>query len=276
MTKKEALSWWRMHLEDDPRRPHSQVKSQIDGVERFMRLEPRSRVLDLGCGSGRRTIELARRGHRVLGVDPDERALSLARAAAKDEKLNIHFMKADTRAIPYRSEIDAVVSLDGAFGQLPNDRDDLRCLEAARKALKPSGLLLIDTLNKEWLMRHFEPNFWEQGEERRSSVVLDQISFDFERGRLDNRRVIVDPDGKRTPSFVSVRVYALTELKAQLERAGLTYLQSWGGFDGSAYGMDSARVIVLAERPREERPAKRADEDEDLPTAIRIKGRRKR
>ena len=78
--KKEALSWWRMHLEDDPtRRPHAHVKAQIDGVERFLALEPRSRVLDLGCGAGRRTIELARRGHRVLGVDPDERALLASR-----------------------------------------------------------------------------------------------------------------------------------------------------------------------------------------------------
>jgi SAM-dependent methyltransferase len=273
--KKEALSWWRMHLEDDPRRPHSQVKTQIDGVERFMRLEPRSRVLDLGCGSGRRTIELARRGHRVLGVDPDERALAVARASAKGERLHTHFMKADVRAIPYRAEIDAVVSLDGAFGQLPNDRDDLRCLEAARKALKPRGLLLIDTLNKEWLMRHFEPNYWEQGEEGKGAVVLDQISFDFERGRLDNRRVIVDAAGKRTPSFVSIRVYALTELKAQLERAGLVYRQCWGGFDGSAYAMDSPRVIVLAERPAD-RAARPVDPDDDLPTAIRIKGRRKR
>lgn len=265
-----------MHLEEDPRRPHSQIKTQIDGVERFLRLEPRSRVLDLGCGSGRRTIELARRGHRVLGVDPDERALAVARSSAKGEKLNVHFMKADTRAIPYRGEIDAVVSLDGAFGQLPSDRDDLRCLEAARKALKPGGLLLLDTLNKEWLMRHFEPNYWEQGEERKSSVVLDQIGFDFERGRLDNRRVIVDADGRRTPSFISVRVYALTELKSQLERAGLNYLQSWGGFDASAYGMDSPRTIVLAQRPREERGPRRAEAESDLPTAIRIKGRSRR
>ncbi len=272
--KKEALSWWRMHLEDDPRRPHSQIKTQIDGVERFMRLEPRSRVLDLGCGSGRRTIELARRGHRVVGLDPDERALASARTGAKGEKLNIHFIKADTAAIPYRSEIDAVTLLDGAFGQRANDRDDLRCLESARKALKPGGLLLIDALNKEWLMRHFEPNYWEQGEENKAAVVLDQITFDFERGRLDNRRVIVDADGKRTPSNVSVRVYTLTELKAQLERAGFVYRQCWGGFDGSAYGMESARVVVLAERPAD-RVAKAVDPDEP-PTAIRIKGRRKK
>lgn len=271
--KKEALSWWRMRLEDDPGRPHSHVKAQIDGVERFLRLEPRSRVLDLGCGSGRRTMELARRGHRVLGADPDERALAVARSAVKGEKLHLHFVKMDARAVPYRAEIDAVVSLDSAFGQLPTDRDDLRCLESVRKALKPGGLLLIDAINKEWLMRHFEPNYWEQGEEGESSVVLDRISFDFERGRIDNRRMIVDGDGKRTPSFVSLRVYALTELKAQLERAGLAYRQSWGGFDASAYGMDSARMIVLAQRPPDK--ARRADRDAELPTAIRIKGRRR-
>ena len=248
------------------------VKSRIDGVERFLRLEPRSRVLDLGCGSGRHTIELARRGHRVLGLDPDEGELSEARAAANGEKLNIHFLKADTRAIPYRGEIDAVVCLDGAFGRLPTDRDDLKCLESVRKALKPSGLLLLDALNREWLMRHFESNFWEQGERASvaGAVVRDQISFDFERGRLENRRLF-DAEGKRTPSFLSVRVYALTELKAQIERAGLAYRQSWGGLDGSAYGMDSARVVVLAERPAAERRRGATD----LPTTIRIKGRSK-
>ena len=104
--------------------------------------------------------------------------------------------------------------------------------------------------------------------------MLDQITFDFERGRLDNRRIIVDADGKRTPSHVSVRVYTLTELKAQLERAGFSYRQCWGGFDGSAYVMDSARVIVLAERPAD-RAIKPVDPDEP-PTAIRIKGRRKK
>ena len=264
-----------MHLEEDPtKRPHAHVKAQIDGVERFLALEPRSRVLDLGCGSGRRTLELSRRGQRVLGVDPDERALAAARAAAKGERLNVHFMKTDPREISYRDDFDAVVCLDGAFGQLPSDREDARALDAVRKALKPGGKLLIDVLNKEWLMRHFEPNYWERGEDGRGAVVLDQISFDFEKGRLDNKRVIVSADGKRTPSFLSVRVYALTELIAQAERVGLTYRQSWGGFDGAAYAMDSPRLLALFERPRDERPARRASGDDGFPKALRIKGRR--
>ena len=271
--KRPAPSWWRMRLDEDPKRPHSLVKSEIDGVESLLRLEPRARVLDLGCGAGLRTIELARRGYRVLGVDPDERALAHARAAAKGQSLNVHFLKLDVRAMPYRAEFDAVVLLDGAFGQLPEDRDDLRCLEGVRRGLKPGGLVAIDSLNRERLLRHFEPNLWERGEEGKDAVVLDRISFDFERGRLDNHRTIVEADGRRTPSFVSVRLYALTELKAQLERAGLAYKQCLGGFDGAPYVMDSPRQLVLAERPRE--ILKNARSAPEFPSAIRIKGRRR-
>lgn len=247
-----------------------QPKAQIDGVERILGLEPRSRVLDLACGSGRQTLELARRGHRVLGIDVET---AEAKAAAKHERLNVHFLKADIRKIPYSGEFDAVVSLFTGFGTLPNERDDLRCLESVRKALKPEGKLLLDLLNKEWLMRHFEPNFWEQDDGKKGDVVLDQISFNLETGRLDNHRTIVGPDGRRQPSFVSLRVYTLTELKALLERAGLAYVQAWGNFDGTAYGMDTPRMIALARKPPERRPHRR--EEEHLPRAIRIKGRRR-
>jgi SAM-dependent methyltransferase len=227
------------------------AKSMVDGLERFLALEPRSRVLDLGCGAGRATLELARRGHRVLGIDPDERALSAARAAAKGERLNVHFMKADPREISYRGDFDAVVFLDGAFGRLPSDRDGLRALDNARKALKPGAKLLIDALNREWLLRRFESD--------------QRVAFDFEKGRLDDRR---------SPPSASLRVYALTELIAQLERAGLVYSRSWGGYDGSPYGLDSSRMIVLAERARDEKPPRRGGADDGFPTAIRIKGRR--
>lgn len=273
MAKKDVAFWWRMHFEDDPTyRPAYRIKAQIDGVERFLRLEPRSRILDLACGSGRQTLELARRGHRVLGVDAAEEPLAEARASARAERLTVHFLKTDSRQITYRSEFDAVVSLFSAFGSAKAEREDLKILECVRRGLKPGGQLLLDVLNKEWLMRHFEPNFWEQGEDGKGTVVLDQISFNFDTGRLDNHRTLVSKDGTRSPSFVSFRIYTLTEIKGLLERAGLAYRQCWGGFDGSAYGMDSPRMILLAERPKEGRARPRI-KDDGLPRAIKIKGR---
>jgi SAM-dependent methyltransferase len=270
VTKREAASWWRSRLEgEQPWTPAAQVSF----VERVLALEPRSRVLDLGCGSGRQTLELARRGHRVLGLDAAETPLAEARAAARQERLNVHFLKSDSRQIPYRNDFDAVVCLSTAFGLLPSERDDQKVLESVVKALKAGGHLLLDLVNKEWLMRHFEPQFWEQASEGRGDVVLDRFSFNFETGRLDNHRMFVGPTGERTPSFVSQRVYTLTEIKSALARVELEYKQVWGGFDGGPYGMDTPRMIVLAAKPHAQ--AKRARPDDELPAAIRIKGRRK-
>jgi hypothetical protein len=128
-------------------------------------------------------------------------------------------------------------------------------------------------LNKEWLMRHFEANHWAPGESADGSVALDRISFDLETGRLNDHRTIVGPDGERAPAFLSLRVYTLTETKALLERAGLTFLKVWGGYESEPYGMESPRMIVLAQRPAEAPPRK--SKDEHLVSAIRIKGRSK-
>ncbi len=129
----------------------------------------------------------------------------------------------------------------------------------------------MDLVNKEWLMRHFDPKFWERGEDGRG-VVLDQISFNFETGHLHDHRTVVGKDGARRSSSVSFRIYTLTEIKRLITQAGLSYRQCWGNFDGSAYGMDSPRMIIMADRPQEKPKRKRVA---DGSRAIRIKGRRR-
>ena len=225
------------------------LQSQIDGIERILNLEPRSRVQHLFCGRGYQTLELARRGYRVLGLDIDQAGLAEARRTGLRERLNVHFMNADPRQTAYRSEFDAVVCLSSAFGRFSNERDDLKTLEAACKGLKAGGKLLLDLPNKERLMRDFEFSTW------------GEAVFNFETGRLCGESE-------------SSRVYVLTEIKRLLAQAGLSYLRCWGGFDASAYGMDSSRMIVLAERPAEA-PGRARRQEGNLVSAIRIKGRRK-
>ncbi|MBI5882366.1 MAG: class I SAM-dependent methyltransferase [Elusimicrobia bacterium] len=271
---REGALWWRLHFEDNPLcRTDAQISARIDGVERYLGLEHRSRVIDLGCGSGRPTLELSRRGHRVLGMDPVEEPLTSARAAAREEKLNAHFVVSDIRQISYRGEFDAAVSLFSSFGRFPLERDDVRTLESVHKSLKTGGKLLLDLVNREWLVRHVEPEIWDQAEESADGVTIqDQISFDLESGRLDNLRSTLDKDGNRTPSFMSVRVYTLTEIKKLVAAAGLVFRRAWGAFDGSAYGLDSYRMIVMAEKPVTETAPRK---EEAASMTIRIKGRRR-
>ena len=78
---------------------------EIDFVEQRLGLAPRSRILDVPCGSGRHSLELARRGHSVTGVDLSAEAIGHARQAAAD--LDVELVHADMREIPRDNEFDA-------------------------------------------------------------------------------------------------------------------------------------------------------------------------
>jgi len=130
MIFKEAVPWWRTRFEERlAQHPGGQITARIDGVEKFLSLEARDRVLDLACGDGRQTLELSRRGYRVLGIDSEKAPLAAALRTAREERLNVHFLRSDLRKLSYRCEFDAVVNLGSSIGYLPPDEFESRWLD---------------------------------------------------------------------------------------------------------------------------------------------------
>ena len=247
LARRSTDGLWRKMLADYDAASRSEefVREQIDGVDRFAGLKDRARVLDIGCGGGAQTLEIARRGCRVLGLDPDSAALARARALSQDKGLWVHFQSCDLRRIPYDGEFNLAVNLHTPLGNLPREVDDLRCLQSVQKALKPEGKLLLDLPNRDWLVRNLDPG------------TLSQKVFDLETGLLSQ--------GER-----SVRVYSLTELARLLGLAGFAMKGAWGGYDGAPFTLSSLRMIVLAQKIPAGKAPRRLD---GLPRAIRIKGR---
>jgi ubiquinone/menaquinone biosynthesis C-methylase UbiE len=102
-------------------------------------LDDTERVLDLGCGDGKITAEIARRltTGSVLGIDPSTRMIAFAQAHfARIEYPNLAFAVGDATRLPYRGEFDLVVS----FNALHWVRDQRAALRGIRAALKPSNL----------------------------------------------------------------------------------------------------------------------------------------
>jgi hypothetical protein len=180
-------------------------------------------------------------------------------------------MKIDMCGIPYRSEFDAVISLSSSFGRLPGDRESLRILDATRESLRVGGKLLMDLVNREWLIRLCDPKARKEAHDARVSIAGLELFFDFENGRLEEHQGGVSYGGSRA-SGLSLRIYALTEIKNLISCAGMEYRQVWGDFDGTSYTLDSPRMIVLAERS----PGRKIlPKPEEFVSALRIKGRRK-
>jgi SAM-dependent methyltransferase len=223
------------------------TQAEVDFIERALALPAGSSILDLCCGHGRHALLLAERGYRLTGVDFSDRALRLARRRAGRAGLGVRWLKRDMRRIAFREEFDAVINIFTAFGYFEPDSENEEVLRRVAAALKPGGLFLIDHINREWLVRFFEPRRWREASD--GTLVLEDVNMDLLAGRCRTRWTAVSPDGARRHGRIDLRVYTLRELAGMLERVGLRLRQVWGGFDGQDYSLDSRRTIVLAEKP---------------------------
>ena len=224
--------------------------SQCDFVVSALKIQPPARVLDLCCGQGRASVELARRGFRVSGLDLSEYLLGLAQQRADKCGVQVEFVRRDMRDIPWENEFDAVVNLFTSFGYLETDEEDQRVLLAACKALRPSGRLLIDHHNRERTSAMFgggRKDWYEHDDH----LILDSHDWDVLRSRMSMTRTIIAPDGSRRETGFLLRIYSHSEIMAMLEKAGLEWQHSYGGYDGSDYAHDSRGTIVVARRPEE-------------------------
>jgi SAM-dependent methyltransferase len=253
--------WKKKVFSEDPTlRPETRIRRQIDGIEKYLGLKYRARVLDLGCGAGSQTLELARRKFRVVGMDVSAAAFKAAREQAREDELTVHFMANDMRRIPFEGEFDAVINLRNPIGGYANERDDLRCLESIHKSLKRGGKVLLDLLNREWLIRRLGTPA--KGEAK-------QQSFDLKTGRLDGRGFA--PRGGSAKKSERLRIYSLTELIRLLSEAGFAFREVYGDYAGHPYSVESLRMLVAADRVAKAAPRRRPDDG--YSQALRIKGR---
>ncbi|MEA3413726.1 MAG: class I SAM-dependent methyltransferase [Pseudomonadota bacterium] len=109
-------------------------------ILRGWRIEPGTRLLDVGCGSGQTAIPAARAGAVVTGVDIAGNLVAFARERAAREGLSVRFEQGDAEDLPYGDgEFDVVISMIGAMFA---PRPDRVASELAR-VLKPGGLLYM-------------------------------------------------------------------------------------------------------------------------------------
>ena len=143
-----ADQWW----SDDIRWVRT-LKNLVPGRLRWFdtRIDWAGRdVLDLGCAGGFMAEAMAQRGATVTGIDPAAQAIAAARAHAHGQGLNIRYDVGVGEALPYPdAAFDAVVCVD----VLEHVADLPRVLAEVTRVLRPGGLLLFDTINRNRLAR---------------------------------------------------------------------------------------------------------------------------
>src|SRR5207245_11453866 len=119
-------------------------------------LETGARVLDAPCGFGRHSVECARRDCETTGVDFSETELGRARRAAGEAGVSLALVCQDIRDMEFSSEFDLAVNLFSSIGYFSDDEDRL-VMDRFWRALRPGGVFILDTRNRDQLVRSLPP-----------------------------------------------------------------------------------------------------------------------
>ena len=180
------------------------TRGEVDFIEGEIGHDRSQRILDVGCGNGRHTLELTRRGYVVVGIDLSESMLAQGRKIAKFENLTVDLIQRDARKLKYHEEFDTVIMLcEGAFSLMEEDEMDRLILANAFRALRTNGKLILTTPNAAFMLTH------------QSDASFDPVIF---RETFKLEKII--PDGRKKMLDCTQRYYTCPELNWLLKQVG--------------------------------------------------------
>jgi 2-polyprenyl-3-methyl-5-hydroxy-6-metoxy-1,4-benzoquinol methylase len=201
---------------------------ECDFIESEAGYNKQLQILDIGCGTGRHSIELARRGYTITGVDLSESQLKRAEEKAKALKVKINFQKHDARNLPFKNEFDLAIMLcEGAFPLMETDEMNFQILENAANALKSNGKLIFTTLNGLFPLFHSVKDFLASHKEE-GNAVYDQNSFDLMTFRDYNVTTIEDDLGNKKELECNERYYVPCEITWLLKTLHFSKIDIFG------------------------------------------------
>lgn len=215
--------------------------AEVDALLKLLGLAPPARILDMPCGFGRHSVELARRGFAVTGIDLHEPYLAEARAEAPE----VEWIRADMREFRRPETYDAVLNLFTSFGYFDDPEDDRRVARNALESLRPEGAFVIDTMSKEVLAAKYQERVWHELDD--GSRLLTRQTIEDGWRAVRNEWTLYRGDERREAWFWN-RLYAGTELERLLLDAGFADVKLHGWFDGRPYGPGAPRLVAVARR----------------------------
>jgi SAM-dependent methyltransferase len=218
---------------------------EVDSVIALLGVQPGAAVLDLGCGVGRHSLEWARQGYCVTGVDRTATYLRTASEKAAAEGLELELVQADMREFVRPGAFDAAINLFTTFGYFEDPAEDRQVVDNLFRCLKPGGALVMEMMGKEVLARIFLPRDWRELPD--GSLFLQEREMKPDWSWIENRWILIK-EGQRHEYIIGHRVYDGAGLRALLLEAGFESVDLHGDLTGTPYDTEAQRLVVVARK----------------------------
>ena len=224
---------------------------EVDFIEKEVRYDKSSKILDIGCGTGRHSLELARRGYKVTGFDLSESLINKAIGIAKKENLKIDFQIKDARSFSFNESFDlAIMICEGAFPLMETDEMNFSILKNAWSSLKPGGILIFTTLNGLYPLFHSVKDFVNSGADQGQTG---KENFDLMTFRYHSVYETEDDNGKKKVLNCNERYYVPSEITWLLKSTGFLKSDIFGSKLGAFSRKDKLstedfEMLIIAQK----------------------------
>ena len=217
---------------------------EVDQILALTGFEGRA-ILDVACGPGRHSVELAKRGYELTGVDRTAFLIEIGKDRARQAGVLVDWVQSDMREFVRPNSFDLALSMFTSLGYFETNEEERRVLRNIRESLRPGGTLLVEMAAKERLAEIWLPanrhNFPDGAVLFESREVYDDWS------RIRQEWMLVKDGRARTFPFTH-SIFSGRELKMELLACGFGEVRLFGDLLGSPFGMGALRLVALAKR----------------------------
>lgn len=216
------------------------------------------RVLELGSGTGRVLVPLARSGTPIIGVDISERMLARARRRVRRARLTskAHLVRGDIRRLPFPdAHLRLVIAPYGILQSLTSDADLRAALAAVARVLESGGTFVMELVADLPAWREYSEvtklRGWRPGRKAHLTLIESVRQDRVRRLTVFEQQFVETRAGRKHSKRFSLafRTVSVAQMARRLERAGMKVTARLGSYDGDPWTPQSDTWILIAEKP---------------------------
>lgn len=233
-----ALDLWRKAVTEE------QTQAEADFIAGILDLPTNARILDVPCGNGRHSIELAKRGLNMTGVDLSDGFIAEARQTAALGGLNIDWMHTDMRNLHTLADFAGAFCFGNSFGYMQHE-ESLNFLEAVNRCLRPGARFILETgFAAESLLPAFPGRRWY----RLGDVFqLSEAEYDPGQSQLSVHYTFIRGSVIQTGT-ARYSLYTIAEFKRMFSACGFAVRDLYSSTNKEPYRLGSGRLLIVAEK----------------------------